>query len=219
MAIVGDGVANKDDVAQPWWLGGSTAGVSNTAGGSADTTNFDETISMGIGKDLVYAVGGNDTIYGGTGDDKLYGGANNDKLYGQQDNDTLYGGTGYDKLYGGAKNDTLYGGGTYDDLYGGTGVDKLYGGPGADYFYFDTKDSGDIYDGKADTIYDFKNEDQIWLKGSYTYAGNTSAPADGQYSVWTKDGDYVVTWNAASDAGYHDIIVKGDSPLGDISFY
>ena len=74
---------------------------------------------------------------------------------------------------------------------------------------------------KSDTIYDFNQSegDEIWLKGSYTYAGNTAAPADGQYSVWTKGGDYVVTWNAAGDAGYHDVIVKGDNPQGDISFY
>jgi hypothetical protein len=79
--------------------------------------------------------------------------------------------------------------------------------------------SGDVNDGEADTIYDFKDEDQIWLKGSYSYAGNTSAPADGKYSIWTKDADYVVTWNAAGEAGYHDVIVKGDNPLGDISFW
>jgi Ca2+-binding RTX toxin-like protein len=100
-------------------------------------------------------------------------------------------------------------------------VDKLYGGAGDDYFYFEKTDSGDIFDGKSDTIYDFNQSegDEIWLKGSYTYAGNTAAPADGQYSVWQKDGDYVVTWNAAGDAGYHDVIVKGDNPLGDVSFY
>ena len=100
-------------------------------------------------------------------------------------------------------------------------MDKLYGGTGADWFYFEKTDSGDIFDKKSDTIYYFNQSegDEIWLKGSYTYAGNTSAPADGQYSVWTDNGDYVVTWNAAGDAGYHDVIVKGDNPEGDVSFY
>jgi len=100
-------------------------------------------------------------------------------LYGENGNDTLLGYDGYDKLYGGPGNDTLNGEGTFDDLYGGTGVDTLYGGAGADYFYFDKKDSGDINAGQADTIYDFKNEDQIWLKGSYAFAGATAIPADG----------------------------------------
>ena len=89
-------------------------------------------------------------------------------------------------LYGGAGNDTLKGEGTYDDLYGGAGVDKLYGGAGADYFYFGKTDSGDVYDGKADTIHDFSDQDQIWLKGNYGYAGNDSAPSDGQYGIWAE---------------------------------
>src|SRR5687768_12001494 len=108
---------------------------------------------------------------------------------------TVYvGGDGPDKLYGGSGNDELWGGGYYDDLYGGKGVDQLYGdasylvasitGPGADYFYFDTKDSGDIFDGKSDTIHDFEDQDQIFLKGSYSYAGDTFAPSDGEYGIW-----------------------------------
>jgi Ca2+-binding RTX toxin-like protein len=158
-------------------------------------------------------------------------GDSNDTIYGKGGNDTLAGYDGYDKLYGGSGNDTLYGEGSYDDLYGGKGVDQLYGdtaylgvegndGDGADYFYFDKKDSGDIYDGKADTIHDFDTQDQIWLKGNYTFAGDTEAPSDGQYSIWEKDGDTVVTWNAYNDNGYHDVLVKGDVPTeSDISFY
>ena len=167
------------------------------------------------------ATNGPDTIYGEGGNDYLDGWKGDDTLYGGNGHDTLLGYDGYDKLYGGAGNDTLKGEKGPDDLYGGAGVDKLYGGAGDDYFYFGKTDSGDIFDKKADTIYDFNQSqgDEIWLKGSYTYAGNTSAPADGQYSVWTKDGDYVVTWNAAGDAGYHDVIVKGDNPEGDVSFY
>jgi Ca2+-binding RTX toxin-like protein len=165
---------------------------------------------------------GNDTIYGWTGNDTLDGWNGNDTLYGESGNDTLLGYNGYDKLYGGSGNDYLNGEGGYDDLYGGTGVDKLYGGNdsgAADYFYFYTGDTGDKFAGKADTIYDFHDSDQIWLKGSYSYAGNTAGPADGQYSVWQSGSDWVVTYNAFNDAGFHDIIVKGDNPLGDISFF
>jgi Ca2+-binding RTX toxin-like protein len=154
-------------------------------------------------------------------DDVLEGGAGDDIIAGYD---------GYDKLYGYAGNDKLYGEGYYDDLYGGTGVDQLYGdtaylgvegkdGNGMDYFYFDTKDSGDIFDGKSDTIHDFEDQDQIFLKGSYSYAGDTNAPSDGQYGIWENNGDWVVTWNASNDSGYHDVIVKGDDPHGDISLY
>ena len=108
----------------------------------------------------------------------------------------IVGSDGYDKLYGGAGNDKLYGEGSYDDLYGGKGVDQLYGdtaylgvegndGDGADYFYFDTKDSGDILDGKADTIHDFEEQDQIWLKGKSVGSNfhDCEDEGDGQWDV------------------------------------
>jgi Ca2+-binding RTX toxin-like protein len=178
-----------------------------------------DALKYGFSHDNIFGDEGNDTLYGWDGNDFLDGWKGDDTLHGENGNDTLLGYDGYDKLYGGAGNDTLKGEGTFDDLYGGAGVDQLYGGAGADYFYFDKKDSGDINAGQADTIHDFKNEDQIWLKGSYAYAGNTAAPADGQYSIWAKGADFVVTWNASNDTGYHDVLVKGDNPLGDISFY
>jgi hypothetical protein len=53
----------------------------------------------------------------------------------------------------------------------------------------------------------------------YTFAGDTSAPGEGQYSVWHNTKDWVITLNDVSDAGWHDIVVRGSSPLGDIAFY
>ena len=154
--------------------------------------------------------------------DAIESGDSNDAINGKGGNDTLAGYDGYDKLYGGAGNDTLYGEGP-DDLYGGTGVDKLYGdtaylgvegndGDGADYFYFESKRQRRHLRWQGGYHLRLQDQDQIWLKGNYTYAGNTAAPADGEYSIWQKGGDYVVTWNAANDSGYHDVIVKGDNP-------
>jgi Ca2+-binding RTX toxin-like protein len=176
-------------------------------------------MNSGYGNDTILGWNGNDTLDGWYGNDYLYGENGNDVLMGYYGNDYLSGGAGYDKLYGEADNDKLYGGDYYDDLYGGTGVDQMWGGTGSDYFYFYTGDTGNKFAGKADTISDFTDSDQIWLKGSYSYAGNTAGPADGQYSVWQSGSDWVVTYNAYNDAGYHDIIVKGDNPLGDISFF
>ena len=126
-------------------------------------------------------------------------------------------------MYGGADNDNLNGGAGGDNLYGGTGADTLIGGAGFDWFFFDMADSGDSGAGQADTIHDFNDfEDSIYLKGSYTYVDNTSAPGDGQYSVWNNSNnsnEWVITWNAVGDAGWHDVLVKGDSPFGDIAFY
>ena len=97
----------------------------------------------------------------------------------------------------------------------------MTGGQGADWFKFETGDTGDVYAGKADTITDFNQAegDKIMLKGSYAYAGETATPGEGQYGIWQKDGGYVVTYNSTADAGYHDIVVKGDNPQGDVSFY
>jgi hypothetical protein len=58
----------------------------------------------------------------------------------------------------------------------------------------------------------------IYLQGNYSYAGSADVPSDGQYSVWQKDNDYVVTWNAAGDDGFHDVVVQGSNPTGDILF-
>ncbi|WP_336490034.1 calcium-binding protein [Methylobacterium nigriterrae] len=194
--------------------------------GNSDDYGFGD-----AGNDTMYGWDGNDTLDGWTGNDTLYGENGNDTLLGYDGQDTLYGGAGNDYLYGengydilkgGDGNDHLYGGASFDDLYGGKGVDTLSGGNdgSADYFYFDTQDTGDVYQGKADTITDFTDSDQIFLKGSYTYdASGTSAPGEGQYSIWQKDGNFVVTYNSTSDSGYHDIVVKGGDPHGDISFY
>jgi Ca2+-binding RTX toxin-like protein len=209
------------------WFGGSGNDFKDFLSyGNSDDYGFggagDDTIYGWDGNDTLDGWTGNDTIYGENGNDSLWGYDGADNLYGGAGNDYLYGENGYDIMQGGDGNDTLYGGASYDDLYGGAGVDTLSGGNdgSADYFYFDTKDTGDVYANQADTITDFSDSDQIFLKGSYSYdASGTSAPADGSYSIWQKGTDWVVTYNSASDNSFHDIVVKGGDPHGDISFY
>jgi len=206
--------------------------------GASDSDNNDnDTIYGWMGKDSLYGGTGGDTMFGeqdsdylngGTGNDTLWGGdgndtidgwTGNDVIHGESGDDYLLGWSGADTIYGEAGNDTLNGEGDNDKLYGGAGIDTMDGGSGSDHFYFGTQDSGDVFAGQADTIYNFKDEDTIFLKGSYTYAGNTSGPADGQYGIWQYNGAWVVTWNAVNDNGYHDVTVQGDNPAGDISFF
>ena len=59
----------------------------------------------------------------------------------------------------------------------------------------------------------------IWLKGSYSYGGDTHYPAENQYSIFQKDGNTYVSYNSTEDSGYHDILVKGADPHGDIQFW
>jgi Ca2+-binding RTX toxin-like protein len=142
------------------------------------------------GDDVVSGLGGNDTISGGYGNDTLYGNADNDKLDGGDGKDVLTGGTGKDDLYGGAGNDT---------------------------FSFWGQDTGDIYLGSADTIYDFSVGDTIKLNGApggYDFAPAAGdAPGVGQYSIWEYQSSFVLTWN---DGNWHDIQIFGDNPDGSI---
>jgi len=193
--------------------------------GNSDDYGFgdagNDTILGWNGNDILDGWTGNDTLYGEAGNDTLWGYTGNDTLYGGANNDTLYGEAGYDKLYGGTGNDTLYGGTSYDDLYGGTGVDQLWGGTdgSADYFYFYTADTGDKFANQADTIHDFSDVDQIFLKGFYSYAGATLVPGEGQYGITGSGVNWTVTYNSPTDSGWHDIVVQGGDPHGDISFF
>ena len=62
------------------------------------------TLSGGLGRDLLFGNAGNDTITGGGGTDLLVGGAGNDTVTGGTGDDVLVGGTGNDILTGGGGN-------------------------------------------------------------------------------------------------------------------
>ncbi|WP_296169951.1 calcium-binding protein, partial [uncultured Brevundimonas sp.] len=95
-----------------------------------DSTN---TIGLGDGDDLVYAMGGNDLILGGFGNDRMYGGAGSDTIYADVDYDpTQPVGSGADFLDGGDGNDSLYGGAGDDVIVGGAGGDRILGEAGID---------------------------------------------------------------------------------------
>lgn len=159
------------------------------------------------GKDLNMTWNGFDTFSGSNnGGDYLYGFWNDNKIYGHG---------GKDHLVGKEGNDLLKGGSDADIIDGGKGVDKLFGGSGADHFVFQKGDSGDIYYGKADTIYDFDASDTIHIPTGLSYGGSSNAPAAGNFNVWTKDDGYVVTWRDAD--GWQDIHVFGDNPIDQIA--
>jgi Ca2+-binding RTX toxin-like protein len=165
----------------------------------------------------------NNTLNGGGQSDKIYGHGKNDKLYGHGGSDELYGdrkGPGYDKtvgspgddeLHGGNGNDKLYGDAGKDKFYGDGGKDSHYGGAGGDKFYFGKKEGGD-------TIYDFKNQDDIYLKGNYTDDPGDSTPDDGKYYIKENSpGNYLLRWNNHDQVDeYYECYVKGDSPKDDI---
>ncbi len=201
-------------------------------------TNGRDTLIGTADRDIISPLAGPDTVYAGAGDDQILGEFainypslprtpesenSNDRLFGQGGNDRIEGEHGDDYIDGGSGNDHLNGGGLGVDgddiIIGGTGIDQLYGDDGADRFYFGRHDSDTVDFGQADTIHDFNSDDTIYLQGNYTYSGNTSTPAEGQYSVWQLGGDHVVTWRVTGEATYHDVVVMGDDPTGHVSNY
>ncbi|WP_243368577.1 calcium-binding protein [Microvirga solisilvae] len=181
-----------------------------------------DSLDGSAGNDWLEGEAGNDTLLGGSGFDWLDGGSGADSLYGGSSDDTLLGYTGNDRLSGGSGDDVLDGETGADFIYGGTGVDDLWGGAdnSVDRFYFATADTGSITQKRHDIIYDFTDADGIYLQGSYTFnSSGTRTPANGQYSIWQNGDGWVVTYNSPADSVYHDILVYGANPRGDIFFF
>jgi Ca2+-binding RTX toxin-like protein len=112
-----------------------SAAVNFTGNASNNTMNgagLGDTISGGIGNDVIDGKGGNDTLNGNDNNDTLNGGAGNDTLNGQLGGDSLDGGDNIDILNGGQGNDTLSGGNGADTLNGEQDDDILRGGAGDD---------------------------------------------------------------------------------------
>ena len=80
--------------------------------------------------------GANSIQVGDSGDNTLTGGVGADLIFGNAGNDTITGGGGKDLLVGGAGNDRITGGTGDDVIVGGTGNDILTGGGGSNRFVF-----------------------------------------------------------------------------------
>lgn len=103
-------------------------------------------------------------------------------------------------------------------IVAGTQKNYLLGTNEADAFVFNSDTTGDYYGSKklADQVYSFdESEDVIVIPDGMTYAGNSNSPGHNQYTVWTLNETFdVVTWK--DEKGYHDILVHGDNPLGEV---
>jgi Ca2+-binding RTX toxin-like protein len=105
-------------------------------GGLGDNTIYghagNDTILGGSGNDILIGADGSDTLWGGVGNDELQGGADQDSIYGEAGDDLLRGGSGDDELDGGSNNDLVLGDDGTDSLTGGSGNDTLDAGTGDD---------------------------------------------------------------------------------------
>lgn len=92
--------------------------------------------------------------------------------------------------------------------------ETFYGTAANDMFEFESATTGDVFKSEADTVKFFdEDHDLISIPEDLVYGGSHNAPTEGTYSVWQKGDAHVVTW---FDDGYHDIVVEGDNPLGEI---
>jgi Ca2+-binding RTX toxin-like protein len=170
---------------------------------------------------------GDDYLYGEDGDDYMKGDEGNDELFGGYGNDVMNGGDGYERLIGGDGNDTMYAAdayaledpGSFQD--GGPGQDQLTGSGGTDVFFCGETDSGDA-------VYYFNGGegDRLRLQGTYSYAGATSSPEDGEYGVQVdfiggvnNEVNFHVYWNTPLDDYVHTVtLYQGYDPTDYIDF-
>lgn len=183
-----------------------------------------DTLSGGLGDDIIYGEQGNDSIDGGDGNDSLYGGdgadsmtggAGTDTMLGDAGADTMDGGTGADSLDGGAGNDSLTGAAGVDTIIGGVGDDAIDGGADNDVLYgSDGADSISGGDGD-DVIYGDDatppvggSESVNWsapgADGTDLSAGITQTTGEMEVSVsFTSDGDNLPLYQVeTTDTGY-----------------
>lgn len=110
----------------------ATAGVTPPNSSSFTSTNLAtegvDNLQLGVGNDVLFALGGNDIIRGGAGDDSVNGMRDNDQVFGEVGNDSVRGGKGSDLVTGDDGNDSVFGDLDNDQVYGGNGDDTLYGG-------------------------------------------------------------------------------------------
>ena len=172
--------------------------VQHQTGGNDTIFGFDDTgdtLSTGLGDDILDGLAGNDTLQGGAGNDRLYGSAGNDRLEGGDGDDALDGGDGNDAIDGGEGNDILRGQGGADTIAGAGGNDRLEGGDGDDAL-----DGGD----GNDTIFGGTGDDRVtggagadWVYGDV--GNDIVSGGDGDDYLAGHDGDDTLRGDAGAD--------------------
>lgn len=155
----------------------------------------------GSGNDVLVATTGEagNFLSGGPGRDHLRAGNGGDLLEGGPDRDVIIGGRSGDRIVGGGGNDLVRGRGSSDEIFGDPGDDQLYAGPGRSDVLNWMHRWRHAYAGTPHHIPITVN-----LAAGTAYA-RTWFGHDGVRgfeTVWTGDGDDVVTGNAGRNTFY-----------------
>ncbi|WP_157432682.1 calcium-binding protein [Aeromicrobium sp. Root472D3] len=98
----------------------------------APTFSLGSVIRGGSEDDTIETSNGNDDVSGGDGKDAIRTGLGDDVVRGGENDDTIDGGQGTDRVFGDGGKDRVNGGAGADEVRGGEGDDTLDGGIGAD---------------------------------------------------------------------------------------
>ncbi len=205
-----------------WLYGGPGNDVINGGNGTDRVLYTDATSSMSVtlmggratGSGRSDTLSSIEDITGAKFNDILWSSNTANDIWGWNGNDDIYGFGGNDALKGGVGNDRINGGGGNNLIMGGLGIDQLWGSFQSDKFVFDRNDKGNVFAGQADVINDFSDIDLLSIPLGLSYVAGDWTPADGEYSVLDYGDDHVVRWNL--DNAYHDVLVIGDDPAGNI---
>ncbi len=169
--------------------------------------DFNDTLYVGAGDDIVSGGGGDDIVYAGDGADQLSGGSGTDNLYGEAGDDSFYvfGGDQVTNIDGGADWDTV----TFDSASAGWGVEiNFTTGTGGSYGYNAT-DTGTIDNVEAFHLTDYSD----WFHGELATGpldafgfGGDDYIATGSGADWVEggDGDDTIYSGAGADVVYGD---------------
>lgn len=106
---------------------------------NADILNVDRPPLLAVGQTISGGLGP-DVLNGGAGPDTIQGAGGDDLLFGQFGADSITGGAGADAIDGGGGDDILRGQSEADTLAGGEGNDLIFGDAGDDVIYGDDFD-------------------------------------------------------------------------------
>ncbi len=160
----------------------------------------DDLIEAGLGADLLSGDDGNDSLLGEAGNDLLSGGIGSDSLVGGDGDDSLDGGAGADTLMGGIGNDSMFGGADNDVMSGDSGNDGMFGGDGADSISGGAGNDTINFGAGDDSVFGGDGNDLIDDIGGIQLAGaNRVEGGAGNDTIYTGEGSDSVYGDAGVD--------------------
>ena len=187
--VAGDMVGSEWTLVDGEWSYDSSAVEISSYGA---TTSFHDTITTGLGNDVLLGNGGNDILSAGAGNDIINAGLGNDRAFAGTGNDTVNLETGDDYVEAGLGDDIVNGGAGDDVIFGDLAGDNLLTNEDADATTFAA-----LAQGSAWAMTDDQGTTQI-SQSAETVAGETytiSFSVAANFSGGRSTAEVDVIWN------------------------